>query len=124
MDMRDVCQALTAPNGFIAGEKLTASGTTPEPKRPLYELACQKAMFVGTWLVRDIHVPAAADDLGIASANGMDVADLLRRWEGEVVYAQKHVSGGGCVFLCAFPGPRPWTPSACQLLGVPSPAIP
>jgi hypothetical protein len=98
---------------MVSSRQADASGTVPEPKRPLYELACQKAMFVGTWLARDIHAAAAAGELGIAGQNGMDVTDLLRCWEGEIAFAQKHVSGRGCVFLCAFPGPRPWTPSAC-----------
>ena len=79
---------------------------------------------MGTWLVRDIHVAAAAIELGIANDIGIDVGELIGRWEGDVAFAQKHVSGGGCIFLRAFPGPRPWTPSACPILGLPSPAIP
>lgn len=123
LEMRELCEALTEPQGFVSGEKLIARGTIAQTKRPLYELACEKAAFVGTWLVRDIHLAAAAEELGIYRNLGMDVSDLLQRWEKEVKFAQDHVSGGGCVFLCAFPGPRPWTPSACPFLGVRLPSI-
>ena len=52
--------------------------------------------------------------------DGPDRDTLLKRWSDEVQFARDHASSGGCMCLVSFPGPRPWTPSACKLLGVES----
>jgi hypothetical protein len=117
-DMQGISAALSVPDGFLAGEKLIERGTIPPAKRALYERACDKAAFVGTWLVRDFHVAAAAEELGALDQLGPDGAGLLGRWNEEVEFARDHVSGSGCVWLTSFPGPRPWAASACRLLGV------
>jgi hypothetical protein len=117
-DMRSLCAALAAPDGFVAGDALIERGTIPPARRALYERACEKAAFVGTWLVRDLHAAAAAEELGTLAELASDGAGLLRRWDEEVAFARDHVSRGGCVWLVSFPGPRPWAASACRLLGV------
>jgi hypothetical protein len=119
-DVRAACAALAGPGGFVADEALVARGTVPQARRALYERACERAAYVGTWLVRDVHVAAAAADLRIPEDSGANAGDLLQRWAAEVAFAREQVSGGGCVWLTAFPGPRPWTPSACRMLGVAS----
>ena len=118
IDVQKVCEALQGPEGFVAGEALIRRGTVPSAQEPLYHKACEKAAFVGAWLVRDLHVAAAAKDLGLLGEFGSRADALLEEWDKEVAFARDHVSGAGCVFLCAFPGPRPWLASACGWLGV------
>ena len=118
IDLRQVCETLRRPDGFVGGEALIRRGTIPPERQALYQRACEKAAFVGTWLVRDFHVAAAAKDLGLLGEFGSRADALLEQWDEEVTFARDQVTGAGCVFLCAFPGPRPWLPSACAWLGV------
>lgn len=123
LDVREVCRALGSPDGFVPGDVLRDRGTVPAAKQRLYERACEKAAFVGTWLVRDVHIAAGAAEMGMPLATPDVFENLLGRWEDEVTDAQDHVAEGGYVFLCSFPGPRPWTPSACRFLEIPFPPV-
>lgn len=121
LDPRAVHDDLIRPGGFVAEHKLITKGTIRPEKQALYKASCAKAAYVGTWLLRRIHVIAAmleADPLALSEQERSREAE---QWQKAVTFAKDHVSGGGCVFLTSFPGPRPWLPSACSRLGVPEP---
>lgn len=121
LDPRKVHDTLVQPDGFVATHELTARGTIPPDKQALYEASCSKAAYVGTWLLRSVHVAAAMLETDALALPEYDRTRGVANWENAVKFAKDHVSGGGCVFLTSFPGPRPWLPSACVLLGLPEP---
>jgi hypothetical protein len=63
----------------------------------LYELACEKAAFVGSWFVSPVHVRAAiyeSDEEGLAGEASVE-------WENEIENAIRHVSQAKCIRLRA-----------------------
>jgi len=120
LDPREVYAALVAPDGFAAERGLVARGIIPPDKQALYEAACSKAAYTGAWLLRDIHVAAARLDNDVQLAEEECVSGNAR-WQREIEFVTNQLHEGGCVPFVAFPGPRPWLPSACAGLGVPEP---
>jgi|SRR6185437_6074206 len=85
LNVPEICESLMIASGFSAGPALCARGTIPENKRALYDCACEKAAFVGTWLVRDIHLAAAADELECHNEIGPALDNLLDLHGGGLV---------------------------------------
>ncbi|MHC4561608.1 MAG: HEAT repeat domain-containing protein [Planctomycetota bacterium] len=118
---RALCEPLTATDAFVAGDTLVARGVIPPDKQELYERACRKAAFVGSYWLRRRHVDAAAIEMGVYEKSPQDRADALELWQAHVDYIQQRAeeNGENFGFLC-FPGPRPWMPSAAEALGLDS----
>jgi hypothetical protein len=117
LDVPRVCDLLWR-DGFQPEDSLNRRGTIPEMNRPLYDLACEKAQAVASWLVCRIHVLAAAVELRWNSGD-FDPPAASLEWEQMVARSRERLRAAmGTCWCC--PGPRPWAPSACRLLGVES----
>jgi beta-lactamase regulating signal transducer with metallopeptidase domain/HEAT repeat protein len=116
---RKLCQKLSQPDSFIAGPELIVRGTVPPDKQELYQRACRKAQFNGSYFVRSVHVEVAAIEMGISKRPLAVQEEILRDWQrrlaGQRDVCRDHPTGFD--FL-SFPGPRPWLPRAAEALGI------
>jgi hypothetical protein len=120
IDPRDVRAALLTADGFVPAKGLTNRGTIPDGRTADVRRANELAESVGSWLVTTSMAEyAVSRDAPTRGEAGKSAA--RKAWREHVRIATAHVESGGCVFLCAFPGPRPWSARSAGVLGLPSP---
>lgn len=117
-DVREIHEQLLAERGFVAGEALKARGRVLPDKQALYEKACELAASRGMWFLRGFDVEMAAIELGISTRTSAEQEVVRQRYRESVEAVLSEFDSGGCVAIYCFPGPRPWAPSAADLLGV------
>jgi len=118
IDLHALHDSLVKADAFVPTPCLLARGQIPNTHRELYDLACRKAYYAGTWLVRDLHVLIAAMELGMTNPKDPYCGIVQERWDEEIAKVRTDMASGGCCPFLAIPGPLPWAPSACPSLGV------
>src|SRR5258706_14089537 len=113
IDLREAFATLRGPGGFQPHESLTRRGLIPADHLALYKRASDLAAFIGSLIITSAIANTAAHQLRSPST-GRD--PLVRTQRADLIHrARDHVSGDGCCFLVAFPGPHPWTASAASI---------
>lgn len=106
ISIRDLCAAIVVEGVTQSSEQLALRGTVAADRKELYEAACACARYVGGWLLCAEHVYAADP------ANPTICLEAGPRWRSTIERVRDHIADGGCTYPLAFPGRRPWAPSA------------
>ncbi|HDZ20373.1 hypothetical protein LCGC14_0397630 [marine sediment metagenome] len=117
-DVRKIHEALLTNDGFVATDALNARGTIPDDKRAVYARACELGEARGMWFLRSVDVHMAAIELGISTLSPPQQDAVRQQYQQRVQAVIDLLNSGGCSGVFSFPGPKPWGPSAAELLGV------
>ncbi len=117
-DVREIHEALLKDDGFVATDAMNARGLILDDSRAVYDKACELAERRGMWFLRGYDVQMAAIELGISQLPLAEQEAVRQQYQWSVDAVISQLDSGGCSAIYAFPGPKPWGPSAAELLGV------